>query len=35
MLTTVLEAGMRKEDSNFIFDIMSKFVETKQEPHSR
>lgn len=35
LLNTVLEAGMRKKDSDLIYDVMEKYVELKLEPHPR
>ena len=35
LLNTVLEAGMRKQDSDLIYEVMSQFLEIKQEPHPR
>ena len=35
MLSTVLEAGLRKEDSDIVYDVLTSYVELKQEPHIR
>lgn len=35
MLSTVLEAGLRKEDSDVVYDVLTSYVELKQEPHIR
>ncbi len=35
LLNTALEAGMRKQDADFIYEIIKKYVELKIEPHQR
>lgn len=35
ILNTVLEVGLRKADSNLIYDTLKIYVEQKKEPHER
>ena len=35
LLTTVLEAGMRKSDSDLIYDCLTAFLDIGMQPHSR